>query len=649
MSETVVVKQLDGAAAAVTTVKEETAHQSDTSAGSSLETTARTLPTSAKLKPSSSSQEEGVLRDVLDELDRERSKRAELEAQIRGLTDKLTMNEILRKSSTPLANKDNTASSDKARIGSPTTLSTPEDDSNVTRRQFLSLQYQVKGYQQLVDALTSGKPAIAKAAASLSQDHDNNSATDDPPACTIPLHALRLLEVVPWEAHEHIFAVETLLEWQYYVDAKHTWQSHLKLFPSLSSLPIVRPEPPPSGPPPRHRKAAPSKDRTLLEFLAGSTHGDDDRRHRSKPVPTPHAHGTLTDETVTRVYNIEAGYPLPPLEEGTWEWIGGWRVAVKPARGGSVLSLASSSGSKDEDTPPAHAAASVSARHLDCDAEGWSYVSDVHHFAESPELVWDSPVDYRHEDDTTADSENPPINFPQRRFRRRKWIRRRMMVDYPYASERTKQYLKVLAENARLTVTLDKVSDQLVETKTRLTESEAELMQARSELILKDSLLHESNLSSVAPSLSVSSDHHDTRKHDFLPKSDAVKDFGSKITQWVQLSTSGSSRKGSEDLTTVVSNVENSTDLSLENGESSGDLSDAQQFGRFDWKKIGRGALLERMGKGQIGGSSATTSGSHANPTKLRENSLHNTPAASIPEDTEQPDSALDGSHTSQK
>ena len=52
-----------------------------------------------------------------------------------------------------------------------------------------------------------------------------------------------------------------------------------------------------------------------------------------------------------------------------------------------------------------------------------------------------------------------------------------VVPDYPHASERSQKYLQLLAENAKLSVTANKISDQLVATKTALTKSEEEMMQ----------------------------------------------------------------------------------------------------------------------------------------------------------------------------
>jgi hypothetical protein len=85
--------------------------------------------------------EEGVLRDVLDELDRERSRRAELEDQVRKLHEEAAISQQQR------------------------TALHSEVNGSISRHAFVSMEAQLNGFQQIVDAITLGKPAIAAAAA----------------------------------------------------------------------------------------------------------------------------------------------------------------------------------------------------------------------------------------------------------------------------------------------------------------------------------------------------------------------------------------------------------------------------------------------------------------------------------------------------
>jgi len=95
-------------------------------------------------------QGEGVLRDILDELDRERTRRAELESEIRALKIEKEL----------------------------------DPSSFVIQRELIALQTERDGFKQLVDVLTAGNDAVS---AALRQEK------------TLPLHVVRLLEVVPYD------------------------------------------------------------------------------------------------------------------------------------------------------------------------------------------------------------------------------------------------------------------------------------------------------------------------------------------------------------------------------------------------------------------------------------------------------------------
>lgn len=435
-------------------------------------------------------QEESVIRDVLEELDKERTKRAELESEVRKLSKQL--------------------SSHEAKDG---------EGRAVTRQAVVAMEAQVRGYQQLVDALTAGKPAIDAAAAAESSTSSRERIK------TLPLHVVRLLEIMPWDprANEHIFGTETVIEWQVYVEAK--WNSQLRYFPTrFKSLPILKPD--------EIMKEYDSKDRNLLLFLAKGS----DKREPSK-------HGVLTDEWLTKLFNIEKGYPLPQ-DGGNWEWIGGWRIDKRHVHDGHKI---------------------------ECDESGWSYAEDPSHFIEgTASQAWSEFSEAR-------------------RFRRRKWTRRRVLIDFPYASERTKAYLKLLAENARYSITVSKLSDQLVETKMALTDTEDKFMQLKSQHAVEIQKLQLSleekgeMLQSVGFDVGLGSPKESEvgkgKLSEFLSKNEQVKEFGSKISHWVQ-----SARKMSED----TSNLEGEEDP-----PGSASQSDAQN--RFDWKSIGRGAILNKI------------------------------------------------------
>ena len=411
----------------------------------------------AVLDNATGDRDEGVLSDVLDELDRERLRRAELEAEIRKLHED---NDTLRKSQQQ--RQEDTALN----------IST----GNVSQRVFLAMETQVKGYQELVDALTLGKPAISAAAAEeeailmkkkmttipmhrfgvAEQQKDANTPLKRK---TLPLHVVRLLEVLPWDpkSKQHIFAVEEVFEWQTYQE--NVWQSQLQYFPPFfKTLPLIKAE------------ATNSKilvddrfddqnyevnrtvddnkkdNRNFLQFLAGA---DIQRKQNNK-------YRIFTDARVSVIYDLDAGYPLPSNDGGVWEWVGSWRISSRTATGSITESLDSH-------------------ERVDSGQNGWSYVVEPRDFLLNlNDLVWDNPG-------IASMSEKPT-----RLFRRRRWTRQRVLIDYLSASESTKQYLKLLSENARLSLSASKISEQLIETKVLLTETEEKLAHANDLLRIKN-------------------------------------------------------------------------------------------------------------------------------------------------------------------
>ena len=192
-------------------------------------------------------QTEGVLRDVLQELDRERSQRAEMEARVRILEQDLQAQRGISAASR----------SNKSNGGKPAA-------SIENSREFVAVKAERDGYLEIIDALTQDRPAFSKKQQRL------------------PLHVVRLLEVIPWDprARQHLFGKEVLYEWQI-LGADKTWQTQLRYFPTVfKTLPIVLPQP-------------------------GKTVGE------APTSSSPPRQCVLTDLQVTQILNIDKGYPLP--------------------------------------------------------------------------------------------------------------------------------------------------------------------------------------------------------------------------------------------------------------------------------------------------------------------------------------------------
>jgi len=597
-------------------------------------------------------QDEDVLRDVLDELDRERTRRAELEAQVRSrveenqsLKSRLTAHEELaqklRKENEEL--KSTVRTIESAPVPAVTKPDSVAVEREVTRHAFASMETQVKEFQQLVDALTLGRPAIALAARQSSTPGNTNQQWGIKPTSnkTLPLHVVRLLEILPWTPHayEHVFAKEDIFEWQFYDTREQQWTSNLRIFPQyFKSMPMVRPKPGKdqtilgAGNADLNTDSNVKPDgRGLLVFLAGGGGSKQNGVHHHSPSK----HGVLSNEDMTQLLSIENGYPLPE-DGGTWEWIGGWRIekrvtagAQQPTQPGTLSSSAPSSRSK-----------------VDVDEQGWSYAKEVEHFKTNPtELVWDNPGEVSTDDNASNSSKNK--NEKQQSFtrclRRRKWTRQRVLTDYPQACDFTKQYLKLLAENARLTVTTNKISDQLVETKTSLTENEETLMNEKSSAAATIARMEEelTQLRKTVGHVVVedggsnqmgNDGHHSNPLQEFLQKNEQqVKGLGSKFQQWVSSrgradskDFESRSRSNSKDMAGSSGKTEQATEspaepasssLSEQQTEDNGspainvdsqpksepNSSTGQSGGGFDWSKVTGGGLFQKLNRNKDG------------------------------------------------
>ena len=536
-------------------------------------------------------EEEDLLRDVLDELDKERTKRAQVEADLRQVHQSY---QSLQEQMVQMQQQQQQQSS---------THKKEKEQAEVSRHAFLAMEAQVKGFQQIVDALTLGKPAIAAAAkctATKSSSGSSSQAVARHHPKTLPLHVVRLLEVLPWDprAREHIFGTEVIYEWQVYEPNQQgsattgkgdwNWQYHMRYFPArFKNLPLAKTITPARKSSDGGNTSSSSADATtLLQFLAGGAVADKIHSKVSK-------HGVLTDARVAHILKIEEGYPLP-ADGGQWEWVGGWRIEKRVV----------------QNATPAAATTTTTTKHrVDCDDDGWSYASKVQDFEESPtELVWDNPG-------TTSKG------VVTRKIRRRQWTRQRVLVDYPFCSERTKQYLKLVAENARLTITANKMSDQLVETKTKLTETEEAMMQLKEETSLQiakltseikqqQELLQAAALAGGSTAVNAkggaiaSSQAPVNRIQEFLPNKDQVKNVGSKISQWV------ATRKFSDDMAGSTGSLPDDTATFMNSGDGAGgggssnislgstDSAHGSESGSnhpFNWRKVGRGALIEKL------------------------------------------------------
>jgi hypothetical protein len=328
-------------------------------------------------------QDEGVLRDVLEELDKERSMRAELEANIRVLEQQVAAHNTTNKKQ-PQSEHDEP--SDTALRATVVTSS----------KEYIALETERNGYMEILDALTKDRPAFHVHSSKRNNNKSNNSNS-------LPPHVIHLLEIIPWDsrAQPHLFGQEQVYEWQIWNSQKN-WQRQLRYFPTFfKTLPIVVPQP----------------GRTVNEAPTSSK---------------PPSQCVLTNLEVTQIFNIDRGYPLPQ-DGGIWEWIGGWRIE----------------------------------KSMETDDQGWSYST--------------LPVISASQSNYHSEHQNPTEGTSNIVKRRRKWTRSRVLVDYSHASESTTEYLKLVAAKAGLAISVEKLSDQLVETKMKLTTLEQDHLALKEE------------------------------------------------------------------------------------------------------------------------------------------------------------------------
>jgi hypothetical protein len=386
--------------------------------------------------------QDDTTREILEELDRERTRRAELEVQVKDLLAERQVQ------------KDQASRDDVERM-------------TISRKHFMALQTELKGYRDLIDAMTKERPAIAAAVQVNTRQKmmmipKNSSSTaiptKTPPMTTssLPLHVIRLLEIMPWDprAKQYAFAKEEVYEWQFYSRKEKAWKTELRNSPKVfQKLPMV-------------------------DSTAGvNAVSEGNSNHSSRPLflalfhqdfSAPSSSCVLTNHSMTKLYNLQHGYPLPD-NGGTWQWVGGWRVEKRLSL---HQDISVSSSQQQQPTTNGIRRRVV----VDCDEEGWSYAMEASHFVlgDPSKLCWDN-------DGGTTKGNDGNNKVVIRPVRRRKWTRQRALVEYPHVSEATKCFLRLMAQHMYATLGANKISEQLVDTKMALTNSESVLLQCNDE------------------------------------------------------------------------------------------------------------------------------------------------------------------------
>ena len=127
-------------------------------------------------------EDEGVLKDVLDELDRERAERAELEASVRTL--QLEVQKYKAAAEQPQQKEPTKDSSAAQAI----------DKQQYTKYEYLVLQTEKDGYLELIDAILKERPAFSHPQMSESSSSSSSKNSRSSSHQSMPMHVLRLLE-----------------------------------------------------------------------------------------------------------------------------------------------------------------------------------------------------------------------------------------------------------------------------------------------------------------------------------------------------------------------------------------------------------------------------------------------------------------------
>ena len=148
-------------------------------------------------------------------------------------------------------------------------------------------------------------------------------------------------------------------------------------------------------------------------------------------------------------------------------------------------------------------------------------------------------------------------------------------MSYPNASQPTLEYLRLLAENMRLGVSMTKLSDQLVETKTSLTEREAELLERKERNQLEEERLKTrlKKAEDLLNEIGLGQDLEAGKKDNGASLLVRAESLRKEQTEKIQKVFRQSSWHGS----------------SKEEEESNGTDKSAEIDQRFDWKRIARG------------------------------------------------------------
>lgn len=249
---------------------------------------------------------------------------------------------------------------------------------------------------------------------SLTSDNDAIIIAAENPSKTLPLHQIRFLEIMPWDdrAQDYISALENVHQWQAFDLRTGMWSDRkIKTNKFFQQLPISK---------------------------TGNVQNSLDLKLQDSPVKKiQHAFDSfglngriLTDACCCRILDLADGYSLP--QNAIWEWVSNW--ALSDNERSTLISPGSD------------------------DVEGWVYSKNLKALLPA--------------------GGNAGIHYDAQtisRFRRRTWQRQRVLVSYPGISPGTRQMLKMNAHNAKLTLVVSKLHDQVDNMQNKLIQKDEEL------------------------------------------------------------------------------------------------------------------------------------------------------------------------------
>jgi hypothetical protein len=386
-------------------------------------------------------------------------------------------------------------------IGNGISIEEQNDKLKPQQLQIRKLTTERNGYLDIIHTLVTDNHAI--------QYHENGTGSSS----SLPLHAVRYLEIMPWDdrSSDFIQARERLVQWQCFDTKQMEWSDKLRLFPGMfSKLPIDKME--------KCSTVLFGKDgnRDGNGDGSGHYHDDDDAdidgngngngnkygagsssstRSRSRNLTTivtstgpispseqkqqqQQQYGVqkiqhvfdalalnilLTNIQCTNILDLSRGYPLP--QRGEWEWCGNWTVEGDNGGNGNGggISMGGGVGSDMQSSTSS----------MDSD-EGWCYSNNISHLMHGRK-------------NDSSNTKPSPSQRTRYKYRKRIWTRSRVLVGYPGISQGTQQMLKMNSHNAKLTIAITKMTSQVHKMQNKLMVKEEEM--DRSTLNLKNQLV----------------------------------------------------------------------------------------------------------------------------------------------------------------